>query len=84
MWLIDYDQKSDSVKVKRMPFILTNQIRRDYIEEEAEEKKRLESLVGSVEGDFELSLNFKDNFYNLTSEIDNREEIIKEFERCTK
>lgn len=67
-----------------MPFILTNQIRRDYIEEEAEEKKRIESLVGSVEGDFELSLNFKDNFYNLTSEIDNREEIIKEFERCTK
>ena len=82
--MIDYDQKSDSVKVKRMPFILTNQSRRDYIEEEAEEKKRLESLVGSVEGDFELSLNFKDNFYNLTSEIDNREEIIKEFERCTK
>lgn len=82
MWLIDYDEKSNSVKVKRIPFILTNQIRRDYIEEKTEEKKKIETLVGSVCGDFELSINFKENFYNLTNTVDDREKIVKEFERC--
>jgi DNA repair exonuclease SbcCD nuclease subunit len=58
------------------------EIRRDYIDDKKDRDDMLTELVGSIEGDFEAGFNFKENFYNLTKDLDNKVDINKEFERC--
>jgi hypothetical protein len=69
-----------SVTVHDIP--LGCEIRRDYIDKKNEQETALDEMVGSIEGDFEAGFNFKDNFYNLSKECENKKEINKEFERC--
>lgn len=69
-----------SVTVHDIP--LDCKIRRDYIDDKVERDNALVEMVGSIEGDFEAGFNFKDNFYSLSEERENKDELNKEFERC--
>jgi hypothetical protein len=60
---------------------LQNNIRRDYIDREAEEARVLEEFVGSIDGAMEVTDNFKSNFYKLSSGKENEPELNKLFER---
>jgi hypothetical protein len=67
---------------KKYPIPLEYEIRRDYIDDAKKQDEELDEMIGSIEGDFEVDFKFKDNFYKLSNECENKEEINKEFERC--
>lgn len=67
---------------KKYPIPLECEIRRDYIDDVKQKDAELDEMIGSIEGDFEVDFKFKDNFYKLSNECKNKEEINKEFERC--
>lgn len=69
-----------SVTIHDIP--LDCKIRRDYIDIKKERDAALDDMVGNIEGDFEVGFNFKDNFYKLSNECENKDNINKEFERC--
>lgn len=74
----------EAVRPKKYPVPLACQIRRDYLDVVREQKAELEEMVGNVDGDFEVTLNFKDNFYKLTDNLEDKDAINQEFERCNK
>lgn len=74
--------EGNEVHPKKFPIPLTNDIRRDYIDDKKSKEVLLDELVGSIEGDFEAGFNFKDNFNSLIENVKHKELIIKEFERC--
>ena len=82
MHILDYTD--GKIKAKHIPFALKNEIRRDYIDSQTEAERHLEELVGSIDGDFEVTLGFRENFCNLVSSLENKDKLIEEFERCLK
>lgn len=67
--------------VELFPVPLLNPVRRDYIDKQKEERAKLNEVIGSIDGNFEVTENFKENFYNLTKDLHNKEAINSLFER---
>ena len=68
-----------TVVSKKLP--LSNPIRRDYIDDRNDRKEELNEIIGSIDGDFEITLNYRDNFKKLTEALPNRSVINSIFER---
>ena len=68
-----------TVVSKMLP--LSNPIRRDYIDDRNDRKEELNEIIGNIDGDFEITLNYRDNFKKLTEALPNRSVIISLFER---
>jgi hypothetical protein len=71
-----------TIHPKKYPIPLECEIRRDYIDDAKKQDEELDEMIGNIDGDFEVDFKFKDNFYKLSNECENKEEINKEFERC--
>lgn len=69
---------------KKYPVPLECDIRRDYIDDVKDRNEAMEEMIGDIDGDFENSLNFRSTFYNMTENLEEKEAINKEFERCLK
>ena len=75
--IVDTDMMT--VVSKKLP--LSNPIRRDYIDDRNDRKDELNEIIGSIDGDFEITLNYRDNFKKLTEALPNRSVINSIFER---
>lgn len=72
-----------SVTTSQYAIPLEYDIRRDYIDDKKDRESALNEMVGNIEGDFESGFNFRDNFFNMSKECTDKDEINKEFERCS-
>lgn len=81
VWLCDV---SDSVQVTKIDVPLSYPVSRKHIDSVNARQEYLEDIIGSVEGDFEITLSFKDNFRNIVKDLDNSKEILNLFEECNK
>ena len=70
---------TETCTVEKIPFNLKLPIRRDYIDVAKEQRNMLDELVGSIEGDFEAALNYRDNFENMVADLPDKAEIMKLF-----
>lgn len=78
------DVDSDfNVTTETFEIPLEYEIRRDYIDDKNDRESALNEMVGNIEGDFESGFNFRDNFFNMSKECTDKDEINKEFERCS-
>ena len=95
VWLCDVDDnvqvtKSDvqvpkiDVQVTKIEVPLNYPVSREHIDSVNARQEYLEDIIGSVEGDFEITLSFKDNFRNIVKDLDNSKEILNLFEECNK
>ena len=75
--IVDTDMMT--VVSKKLP--LSNPIRRDYIDDRNDRKEELNEIIGSIDGDFEITLNYRDNFKKLTEALPNQSVINSIFER---
>ena len=75
--------KSD-VQVTKIDVPLNYPVSREHIDSVNARQEYLEDIIGSVEGDFEITLSFKDNFRNIVKDLDNSKEILNLFEECNK
>ena len=88
VWLCDVSDnvqvtKSD-VQVTKIDVPLNYPVSREHIDSVNARQEYLEDIIGSVEGDFEITLSFKDNFRNIVKDLDNSKEILNLFEECNK
>ena len=77
MHIVDTDMMT--VVSKKLP--LSNPIRRDYIDDRNDRKEELNEIIGNIDGDFEITLNYRDNFKKLTEALPNQSVINSIFER---
>lgn len=81
VWLCDVGEE---VQVTKIDVPLSYLISREHIDSVNARQEYLEDIIGSVEGDFEITLSFKDNFRNIVKDLDNSKEILNLFEECNK
>ena len=81
VWLCDV---GDNVQVTKIDVPLNYHVSREHIDSVNARQEYLEDIIGSVEGDFEITLSFKDNFRNIVKDLDNSKEILNLFEECNK
>jgi hypothetical protein len=79
LWILD----TDTEEISQEPIPLKNKIRRDYIDNENAREDMLNEIVGSVDGDFEVTLNYRDNFIRMAQELPDAKRMIALFERMT-
>ena len=72
------------VQVTKIEVPLNYPVSREHIDSVNARQEYLEDIIGSVEGDFEITLSFKDNFRNIVKDLDNSKEILNLFEECNK
>ena len=77
LWILD----TDAEEISQEPIPLRNKIRRDYIDNENAREDMLNEIVGSVDGDFEVTLNYRDNFIRMAQELPDAKRMIALFER---
>lgn len=63
LWILDTDTR----QVERVYFDLPNKIRRDYIDDANEHRRELSEMIGDIDGDFEVKMNYRDNFGRMVS-----------------
>ena len=73
-----------NVQVTKIDVPLNYPVSREHIDSVNARQEYLEDIIGSVEGDFEITLSFKDNFRNIVKDLDNSKEILNLFEECNK
>ena len=74
----------NDVQVTKIDVPLNYPVSREHIDSVNARQEYLEDIIGSVEGDFEITLSFKDNFRNIVKDLDNSKEILNLFEECNK
>ena len=88
VWLCDVGDNVQvtkiDVQVTKIDVPLNYPVSREHIDSVNARQEYLEDIIGSVEGDFEITLSFKDNFRNIVKDLDNSKEILNLFEECNK
>lgn len=80
----DVQVAKNDVQVTKIDVPLNYPVSREHIDSVNARQEYLEDIIGSVEGDFEITLSFKDNFRNIVKDLDNSKEILNLFEECNK
>ncbi len=79
VWILDTEANCDSFH----EFSLKHPIRRDYIDSKRETREMLNELVGSIDGDFEVTMNYRDNFTRMAESLPEGRRMIDLFNRMT-
>jgi len=82
VWLIDIT--GDAVEVTPCFIPTDSVILRDHIDNKQERLEMLDGAVAEIDGNFEVTLNFKDNYKNLIKDHTNAKELAIKFEECNK
>ena len=80
----DVQVTKNDVQVTKIDVPLNYPVSRKHIDSVNARQEYLEDIIGSVEGDFEITLSFKYNFRNIVKDLDNSKEILNLFEECNK
>lgn len=71
-----------SVSVERFPIPLGLPVSRDHIDSAKEQEMHLDGLVNSIDGDFEITLDFSKNFKKAVSGLPKEKQLLAMFDKA--
>lgn len=80
LWEIVLNTEERTVDCTKHPFELKYEISRKHIDAKKEQTDMCEEVIGSISGDFEITLDFTKNFLKLISHLPNKKAIHTKFE----
>lgn len=72
----------NSVSVERFPIPLGLPVSRDHIDSAKEQEVHLDGLVNSIDGDFEITLDFSKNFKTAVSGLPKEKQLLAMFDKA--